>query len=63
MKIVHEVGALKAKSGGAIYRPEREKSIIDRLEKINNENARFFKNIVDKFIWKITLHYFCNCLI
>ena len=38
MKIVHEVGALKAKSGGAIYRPEREKSIIDRLEKINNEN-------------------------
>ena len=37
MKIVHEVGALKAKSGGAIYRPEREKSIIDRLEKINNE--------------------------
>ncbi len=39
MKIVHEVGALKAKSGGAIYRPEREKSIIDRLEKINIENA------------------------
>ena len=38
MHIVHQVGALKAKSGGAIYRPEREKAIIDRLEKINSEN-------------------------
>ena len=38
MEIVHKVGALKAKSGGSIYRPEREKSIIDRLEKINNES-------------------------
>ena len=35
MDVVHEVGALKAKSGGAIYRPEREKAIIDRLEKQN----------------------------
>jgi len=35
MDLVHEVGALKAKSGGAIYRPEREKAIIDRLEKLN----------------------------
>jgi chorismate mutase / prephenate dehydratase len=39
MHIVHQVGALKAKSGGAIYRPEREKAIIDRLEKINNNNG------------------------
>jgi len=37
MQIVHKVGALKAKSGGAIYRPEREKAIIERLEKINQE--------------------------
>lgn len=43
MDIVHEVGELKAKSGGAIYRPEREKAIIDRLESLNdgklNRNA------------------------
>jgi chorismate mutase / prephenate dehydratase len=39
MHIVHQVGALKAKSGGAIYRPEREKAIIDRLENINNNNG------------------------
>jgi len=38
MKVVHQVGALKAKSGGAIYRPEREKAIIDRLENLNNQN-------------------------
>ncbi len=38
MQIVHQVGALKAKSGGAIYRPEREKAIIDRLEKLNQDN-------------------------
>jgi len=35
MDIVHQVGELKAQSGGAIYRPEREKAIIDRLESIN----------------------------
>ena len=35
MEIVHQVGVLKANSGGAIYRPEREKEIIKRLEKRN----------------------------
>ncbi len=33
METIHKVGAVKATSGGAIYRPEREKSIIDRLHK------------------------------
>ncbi len=36
MKIVHEVGVVKAQSGGSIYRPEREKAIIDRLESLND---------------------------
>ncbi len=36
MQIVKDVGTLKAKSGGAIYRPEREKAIIDRLDSLNN---------------------------
>lgn len=35
MDIVHQVGELKAQSGGAIYRPERERAIIDRLVSIN----------------------------
>ncbi|AXH08667.1 chorismate mutase / prephenate dehydratase [Malaciobacter halophilus] len=35
MDIVHEVGVLKSNSGGSIYRPERERAIIDRLDKLN----------------------------
>lgn len=31
MEIVSKIGALKAKSGGSVYRPEREKAIITRL--------------------------------
>jgi len=31
METVKQVGDLKAKSGGSIYRPQREKEIIDRL--------------------------------
>lgn len=37
MELVHQVGAIKAQSGGAIYRPEREKSIIDRLDSLNKD--------------------------
>jgi len=36
MELVHEVGELKRGSGSSIYRPEREKAIIQRLNKINN---------------------------
>lgn len=36
MEIVHQVGVLKAHSGGAIYRPEREKAIIERLDSLND---------------------------
>ena len=39
MKTVHKVGELKAQSGGAIYRPEREKASIDRLEERSNETS------------------------
>jgi len=33
MKVVHRVGEIKHESGTAVYRPEREKEIIDRLTK------------------------------
>lgn len=36
MDLVAEVGNIKHKSGGAIYRPEREKEIIQRLTNKNN---------------------------
>lgn len=36
MEIVKEVGKFKNKEGGAIYRPERENEIIERLSSQNN---------------------------
>ncbi len=35
MKVVERVGEIKHDSGSAIYRPEREKDIIDRLTKLS----------------------------
>ncbi len=35
METVHKVGEVKAQSGGAIYRPEREKAIINRLNELS----------------------------
>jgi len=37
MEVVHRVGEIKNKEGGAIYRPEREKAIIQRLSKLSKE--------------------------
>jgi len=39
MKVVERVGEIKKDSGGAIYRPEREKAIIERLVKLNDEDG------------------------
>ncbi len=38
MKVVERVGEIKSASGGAIYRPEREKAIIERLTKLSKES-------------------------
>ncbi|WP_321779108.1 prephenate dehydratase [Sulfurimonas sp.] len=38
MKVVGKVGEIKSESGGTIYRPEREKAIIDRLEGQSKES-------------------------
>jgi len=38
MKVVERVGEIKHDSGGAIYRPEREKAIIERLTKDSKES-------------------------
>lgn len=39
METVQKVGELKATSGGAIYRPEREKSIIERLTLLSKDSG------------------------
>jgi len=38
MKVVERVGEIKHDSGTAVYRPEREKDIIDRLTKLSKES-------------------------
>ncbi len=38
MKVVERVGEIKNESGGAIYRPEREQEIIERLYKQSKES-------------------------
>ncbi len=37
MSIVERVGEIKSESGGAIYRPEREQAIIERLESLSQK--------------------------
>jgi len=37
MKVVERVGEIKNHTGGTVYRPEREKAIIERLNKLNAE--------------------------
>lgn len=39
MKVVERVGEIKKDTGGAIYRPEREKAIIERLVRLNEQEG------------------------
>jgi chorismate mutase/prephenate dehydratase len=39
MTVVHRVGEIKHESKAAVYRPEREKAIIDRLSEISKNNG------------------------
>lgn len=39
MKVVHRVGEIKHESNTAVYRPEREKAIIDRLSDISQHGG------------------------
>ncbi|MBD3840313.1 MAG: chorismate mutase [Campylobacterales bacterium] len=54
MEVVHQVGLLKAKSGGAIYRPAREKAIIERLHKQSVQtNGLLNKNAIEALFLEI----------
>jgi chorismate mutase/prephenate dehydratase len=39
MRVVERVGEIKHETGGAIYRPEREKAIIERLSRVSKEKG------------------------
>jgi len=54
MDVVSRVGEIKNDSGGAIYRPEREKAIIDRLVKQSKEdNGLLNKNAIEALFLEI----------
>jgi len=54
MEIVHKVGVVKSKSGGAIYRPEREKEIISRLDALSKEqNGKLNKQAIEAIFLEI----------
>ena len=54
MEIVHQVGVVKSKSGGAIYRPEREKEIISRLDALSKEqNGKLNKQAIEAIFLEI----------
>jgi len=54
MKVVERVGEIKQDTGGAIYRPEREKAIIERLTKLNEEEGGLLnKNAIEAIFLEI----------
>jgi chorismate mutase/prephenate dehydratase len=54
MKVVERVGEIKNESGGAIYRPEREKAIVERLEKQSIETrGRLNKSAIEAIFQEI----------
>jgi chorismate mutase/prephenate dehydratase len=54
MQTVHKVGELKAKSGGAIYRPERENEIINRLNELSiTQNGLLNKDAIQTLFLEI----------
>ncbi|MCF6340412.1 MAG: prephenate dehydratase [Sulfurimonas sp.] len=54
MNIVERVGEIKSDTGGAIYRPEREKAIISRLSKASTESEGLLnKNAIEAIFLEI----------
>lgn len=55
MEFVTEVGELKSRENSVVYRPERERSIIERLQQLNSKNSG---HLTDKAIEEIFLKVF-----
>lgn len=51
MKFVKQIGDLKQKSGTAIYRPEREKAILERL--YNSKQNELSKDVIEAIFYEI----------
>ncbi|WP_455757726.1 prephenate dehydratase [Sulfurimonas sp.] len=54
MEVVHRVGEIKHESGTAVYRPEREKDIIDRLTKMSEDaNGSLNKGAIEAIFLEV----------
>lgn len=54
MKVVERVGEIKHNTGTAVYRPEREKAIIERLASINEQHGGLLnKNAIEAIYLEI----------
>jgi len=54
MEVVHRVGEIKGADGSAIYRPEREKEIIDRLTKLSKDsNGALNKSAIEAIFLEV----------
>ena len=54
MQVVHRVGEIKHESGTAVYRPEREKAIIERLAKRSEEtNGTLNKGAIEAIFLEV----------
>jgi len=54
MVYVNHVGEIKTKVGGAIYRPEREQAIINRLvEKSKEQNGALDRRAIEAIFYEI----------
>ena len=51
MRYVKEIGVLKQTSGTSIYRPEREREILDRLKSINKGELK--DSAIDAIFYEI----------
>ena len=51
MEIAHEIGVLKANTGDTVYKPDREKAVIERLtdgvdESVKEEYTKFVTYVI-----------------
>jgi len=54
MKVVQRVGEIKNNAGGAIYRPEREKAIVERLESLSkSENGLLNRSAIEAIFLEV----------
>jgi chorismate mutase/prephenate dehydratase len=54
MELVKQVGDLKNKEQSAIYRPERERSIITRLQNLNKaNNGNLTDEVIENLFYRI----------